>query len=440
MAQGTMLAIALLIAMLTSAAPTVEAVPYQVEGIMANGIALKGVNWFGFNNGGTMVDGLWGGPGLMSDFATVVWRQKLLGFNAVRLPFSFQDLNKPPRSFRYDYCTPPSAQEVAASVTPPGRSPPASLPRLPAPPSSPSGKCNDYLPESSTFDRFVWVAQFYAKNGFYVLVDNHLREDQTALNDRAGWAAAWARLARALAADPVLKSKLLIDVLNEPDNFNLRWEATAGKPALKDLYLSAMDAIEGAVPGLTFLVEGTGNGGIFANWGDGFTTDGAVISEKGLSDARPFLQEVLSKPYRLRVVLSPHIYPPSVTNTDTNSAGAGLFNRLSTSFGENDCWLVHHEPSNQLSSAQFSSSKTPLLTCKARIADFRYQDDRGVLRSGRLPALWRCRWRVWFPLCRLPDLTTMQDLAHYFNNQGAAADGRHAPVNNWFYWSWNANR
>jgi len=58
-------------------------------------VELKGVNWFGFNNQSTMVDGLWGGPDSLSyDFATVVYRMQLLGFNAVRLPFSFHDLFK----------------------------------------------------------------------------------------------------------------------------------------------------------------------------------------------------------------------------------------------------------------------------------------------------------------------------------------------------------
>ena len=58
-------------------------------------VELKGVNWFGFNNEATMVDGLWSGSGpLASDFATVVYRMQLLGINAVRLPFSFKDLYK----------------------------------------------------------------------------------------------------------------------------------------------------------------------------------------------------------------------------------------------------------------------------------------------------------------------------------------------------------
>lgn len=48
-------------------------------------------------NGKTMVDGLDAGNStwIAADFATVVYRLKLLGFNAVRLPFSFSDLELP---------------------------------------------------------------------------------------------------------------------------------------------------------------------------------------------------------------------------------------------------------------------------------------------------------------------------------------------------------
>lgn len=48
-------------------------------------------------NGKTMVDGLDAGNGtwLAADFATIVYRLKLLGFNAVRLPFKFSDLEAP---------------------------------------------------------------------------------------------------------------------------------------------------------------------------------------------------------------------------------------------------------------------------------------------------------------------------------------------------------
>jgi len=43
-----------------------------------------------FNPGATMVDGMWNpSSGISYDFATVIYRWQLLGFNAIRLPFSF---------------------------------------------------------------------------------------------------------------------------------------------------------------------------------------------------------------------------------------------------------------------------------------------------------------------------------------------------------------
>lgn len=149
-------------------------------------IVLQGINWFGFNNGSTMLDGLWGQDALSKDFATVVWRLQLLGFNAVRLPFSFQDLHQlAPRSWTGQWTCPTQA-EMLKTVVPSDRQPShgQTLPTLPTPPSrKQANSCNDYLPSSSTYDRFCWVVHFFASNGFYVLVDNHLREDQTALQD-----------------------------------------------------------------------------------------------------------------------------------------------------------------------------------------------------------------------------------------------------------------
>jgi len=53
---------------------------------------IKGINWFGFENGQTNPDGLWGNvsDSIVADFVNVVWRMQLLGFNTVRLPFSFR--------------------------------------------------------------------------------------------------------------------------------------------------------------------------------------------------------------------------------------------------------------------------------------------------------------------------------------------------------------
>ena len=84
-------------------------------------IQLKGVNWFGFNNQQTMVDGLWGSDSLSSDFATVVQRMQLLGINALRLPFNFKDLFEiKPRKFTQQGKV-PNFNRIIESVTPPHR-------------------------------------------------------------------------------------------------------------------------------------------------------------------------------------------------------------------------------------------------------------------------------------------------------------------------------
>ena len=50
---------------------------------------VQGINWFGFETL-AIVAGLWTQPQISNDFQYVAWRMKLLGFNTVRLPFSFQ--------------------------------------------------------------------------------------------------------------------------------------------------------------------------------------------------------------------------------------------------------------------------------------------------------------------------------------------------------------
>lgn len=43
--------------------------------------------------------------------------------------------------------------------------------------------CNDYLPEDSVFTRFLYVVGYFARQGFYVLIDNHANTDPTVVND-----------------------------------------------------------------------------------------------------------------------------------------------------------------------------------------------------------------------------------------------------------------
>ena len=359
-----------------------------------NVVELRGFNYFGFNNGQTMTDGLWSSDPLTGDFATVAWRQKLLGFNAVRLPFSFNDLRLPPRDFRYSNCEMPSPQRVAASVTPPGSSPMGNPPQLKYAPKSANSVCNEYLPMTSTRDRFLWVVQFYARNGFYVLIDNHLLEDQTALEDPDLWVQEWVSLLKDLMALPKVKDRLMVDLLNEPDIYGVGWDK------LKDLYISAMDAIEKEVGDVLYFVEGTNQLPLLVNWGDGFSVE--RIKELGLGDPRPFFDELLTKTYKDRVVLSPHVYPPSVTFQKQNATGEGLRYRMSTSFG----------------------SKTKKGYC---ISDKKCK--KFPIALGEFGSKFE----------EEVDLLTMNGISNYFSNIGQGNDGKHNPIPNWFYWSWNAN-
>lgn len=124
-----------------------------------------------------MVDGLWAqtGDATVSDFATVVWRLYLLGFNSVRLPFSFQEFSKTPRSFVWNRCANNTAK-VVSSVVPAGTTLPAGTtpdPLQVMPPRTPM-TCNDYVPATSVKARLLWVAKFFTVNGFYVVLDDHL--------------------------------------------------------------------------------------------------------------------------------------------------------------------------------------------------------------------------------------------------------------------------
>jgi hypothetical protein len=64
--------------------------------------------------------------------------------------------------------------------------------------------------------------------------------------------------------------------------------------------------------------QGSGQEKAGSNWGDGFVTDKAVLQEKNLPDPNAFFSALLAKPYKNRVVLSPHVYGPSLTNNTYN--------------------------------------------------------------------------------------------------------------------------
>lgn len=241
----------------------------QLIGVDGKPLSLKGLNYFGFETaGGSMVDGLWGSSdSMVLDFATIVQRQALLGFNAVRLPFSFKNLFGGSLQSFTQYCNVDTQDSIVKATTDPSvNADIRKAPLLPNPAPQTPGVCNSYLPNTSVLDRFLWVVRFYASNGIYVIVDNHSNLDSTVVENPTLWAQQWGMLAKMIAADPVASAYTAIDLLNEGDSQGIRWEASGGRPGLGDLYISAMDTIYSVNPQAVVLLEGAGQIGEAICW------------------------------------------------------------------------------------------------------------------------------------------------------------------------------
>ena len=187
---------------------------------------------------------------LAGDFATMVYRQSLLGFNLVRIPFRFASLDDRPRFTLARGCTLATRQAVKNTVSnplPPFDGLPYDSWRLPSPPAPPPPRpkhapaCNWYLPDGSVRDRLLWAAQYYVANGFYVILDYHpatpedeAAEDSALLSNATALGAAWRRLASDVASLPAwregrLKGCVFFELINEPDRLGIAWnDATVG--------------------------------------------------------------------------------------------------------------------------------------------------------------------------------------------------------------------
>lgn len=224
-------------------------------------LVIKGLNWFGFEEpGNSMVDGLWiGSDSITKDFATIVYRLQLLGFNAVRLPMNFQNLyNLSPSSISQP-CNVDTQNTIASStLDPTANANPTTAPNPTSPPTQVPGTCNAYLPQDSTINRFLAIVRYFAQNQFYIVVDNHLNLDPTAIQDPTAWVNYWKMFATSIAQDPISAPWVLLEILNEPDSKNLRWEAQGGLPGYGDLLISAMTAIYAVNPNQVMLMEGDG--------------------------------------------------------------------------------------------------------------------------------------------------------------------------------------
>ena len=128
----------------------------------------------------------------------------------------------------------------------------------------------------------------------------------------------------------------MLDLLNEPDARGIKWSTGPKQVGMTKYYIDAMDAIYSVHPTALMLIEGCGQLGTVAmNWGDGYATDAAIVKAGGVDDARPFFETIKTKPYANNVVISPHIYPPSISthNEPDVVLAPGLFTRLDNSYG-----------------------------------------------------------------------------------------------------------
>ena len=50
------------------------------------------------------------------------------------------------------------------------------------------GYCNEFYPNGpTTYARFIWAVRMLTRNGFVVLIDNHLNSDPTVTQNPAQW-------------------------------------------------------------------------------------------------------------------------------------------------------------------------------------------------------------------------------------------------------------
>ncbi|KAI8465992.1 MAG: hypothetical protein J3K34DRAFT_435184 [Monoraphidium minutum] len=321
-------------------------------------VVLRGINWYGWSVGQFNVDGLWAfcddnftdssppcqqdgeipphfpfpaiGPEgieklggikfwgkrtMTNDFATVVYRMKLLGFNTIRLPFSFADLNADipaPSTGKTEFfpCMVDSDAFIALNKTldpvlarklPRGGAG-ADFPRYtgpqhppPADPANPqcnlpwSAKfdpaykngqgqldltmCNWYMPQGPNvpaIQRLLWQVQHIVSQGMYVvLAFSSARDPEPNVASPRLFTKNWQNLYRAMADLPnykSLKGRVLADLASDPSRWGCQWDKTCtanggAAPSCAPgvwLYAAAASGIHAVDPDVPVLVEGMG--------------------------------------------------------------------------------------------------------------------------------------------------------------------------------------
>ena len=273
------------------------------------GLQMKGVYWSGFELNETSLSGTITGEGPIElsypDFATNVQAIYALGFDTIVIPFTFESLEISPKSANTSCAT--TADQFREAITPLNIT--YALKPIPMIPYQVTGYCNDYLSTNSTLDRFYFVVDYLARNGFYVVLQN--LDTDLATTQPELWVTRMVYLVTGLRST----AGIVIDPLKAS---SLPFESTSNRPGLSDLYLTVLDAIDAVVPDISgYLLE--------------------VPDQIGISPA--FLQTLDSKPYSSLILFaqkSGDMINNSVT-LDLNEGSFDLF--INESFSTSSGWL-----------------------------------------------------------------------------------------------------
>ncbi|EIE23035.1 glycoside hydrolase [Coccomyxa subellipsoidea C-169] len=371
-----------------------------------NVVKFRGIGWFGFNSAFSYPEGLWmGKDSVTQDFATNVWRMKQLGFNAIRLPFRFTDFEVDPIPVKHECQVAPALNLKYTMV-------PDSFPNLPrssldlpaeAPPAVPGSICSaQFLDTLPVYDRYLMVIKFYVDQGFYVNIDYHTTDPDYRLKDFNSFISNWTTLVtRVLTEIPEAKGRIVLDLINEPDGHKMTWQGSGNIGGLADYYIALMDALWPICPDCLFLGEGTGAAMVGANYGDGYVIDQSVVRNSGASDATPFFNRLVKKAYASQFMAAPHIYCGEVTGQTYGTSGKPLYNKLTMTFGH----------------LTLSPGFCPTDGGACRVFGAVVDEFGSMFNSA-------------------DEQTCFRSIVAYMNNELEAADGQHAMIENWFYWSW----
>lgn len=320
-----------------------------VEAVSGKNVQWRGLNWFGANVGQQTVDGLWkGGRSTATDFSTQLYTIRLLGFNTLRLSFLFDELWAPLKTSVQKQCTVATDRQILERAVDPdvlkkNKGIIAIPPNLVKPftPRASNGVCNAYMPnqvgKQRGLDRFLYTVEYAVRSGFYVVLTFHPRGGTTPFqNPSKDMSDQWARLWKEIMSRPsyhsMLKNRVIIDIMNEPDAWKWTWD-TAGP-----MYMRTMNTINSMDKSALFMIEGTGqyNAGAY-NWGLGLITDNGLLSKSGVDtkkeSARPFFESLINSPMSQNVIVSPHVYGPSISKTPRDFSGPALIRRIENCFG-----------------------------------------------------------------------------------------------------------